>query len=214
MPETAIGFSPDVGGTSLLARTPGRLGDYLAATAGRMNAADTLYAGFADYFVPSSARAELTEALETSGDPAVIARFAASPQPSTLAGRQGEIDRLFDTDDPASLPARLVGTPFAEETARKIAANSPLAVACALKLVAAARADPSLEACLTREYRVSHRVVGNPNSDFFEGVRALLIDKDKQPKWGARRLSDVSPAAVAEMLAPLGRLDWSVGAPV
>lgn len=208
MPETAIGFIPDVGGTRLLGLAPGRLGEYLAATSGRMKAGDAIYAGFADDFVPSAKLEELVAALLETADPEVIKRFAEPPPPSTLAAKQAEIDRLFAADDPTRLMAGLTGSDFAEATAAEIAKHSPFAVACALTLVRQARGEPEIAACLAREFRYGWRTVADPGSDFYEGVRAMVIDKDKSPKWRHAALADVSPIAVAAMLAPLNGEEW------
>lgn len=209
MPETAIGFIPDVGGTRLLGLAPGRLGDYLAATSGRMKAGDALYAGFADHYVPSAKREALVAALEETADPRTIGDFAEAAPPSALAERQAEIDRLFAVADPVALMTGLTGSEFAEETAAEIRRHSPFAVACALELVRQARAEPEIAACLTREFRYGHRVVADGASDFYEGVRAMVIDKDKSPRWRHRDIAEVDPAEVAAAVAPLGDLDWA-----
>ncbi|HVI90362.1 MAG TPA: enoyl-CoA hydratase/isomerase family protein [Dongiaceae bacterium] len=207
MPETAIGFAPDVGGTRLLALAPGRVGEYLAMTGGRMSGADAIFAGFADYFVPSDRLAALIEALETTGDPASIARFAETPPPSELASHAGEIDAAFGAGDAVAIVARLQGTPFGEKTSSIIARNSPFSVAAALAAVRLARQNPDIESCLALEYRFSHRALESP--DFYEGVRAAVIDKDRSPAWRPGQLAEVNPEAVHAALATLGPHEWT-----
>jgi enoyl-CoA hydratase len=206
MPEATIGFSPDVGGTRLLARAPGRCGEYLAATADRMDAADAIDAGFADWLVPSSRLRALVAALEASGDPGAIAEAAAAPPPSSLKENQASIDALFAEPDPARLCANLKGSPFAEAAAALIARNAPFSVACAIASVRMARADPAIESCLAREYRFSFRTL--ERDDFYEGVRAALIDKDRNPRWNPETMAAVDPSAVAAIFAPLGAHEW------
>jgi len=207
MPETAIGFAPDVGGTRLLALAPGHIGEYLAMTGGRMSGPDAIFAGFADYFVPSERLAALIEVLETSGDPASISRFAETPPSSELASHAKEIDAAFNEGDALTIMARLQGTPFGEKAAAVIARNSPFSVAVALEAVRRARRDPDIVSCLALEYRFSHRALENPN--FYEGVRAAVIDKDRSPVWRPKTLAEVDPQAVQASLAPLGPQEWT-----
>lgn len=205
MPEVKIGFSPDVGGTSLLARAPGHVGEYLAMTGGRMSGADAIFAGFADYFVSSARLPDLIAALEETGDTGVIDRFAETPPPSELFALAPEIDRIFDGPDARTILSRLKGTPFAEKTAAAIVRNAPFSVAAALEAVHLARQNPEIEACLVNEYRFSHRVL--EGHDLYEGIRALLIDKDNVPKWRPATIEDVDPDRVRAAFAPLGAAD-------
>ncbi|MDI7861790.1 enoyl-CoA hydratase/isomerase family protein [Rhizobiaceae bacterium n13] len=202
MPEVKIGFSPDVGGSSLLAHAPGHVGEYLAMTGGRMSGADAIFAGFADYFVPSARLRELVAALEETGDPGVIADYAEEPAPSELAAHAAEIDAIFDGPDARTILARLAGTPFAEKTANTIARNAPFSVVAALEAVRLAKRNPEIEPCLVNEYRFSHRVL--EGHDLYEGIRALLIDKDNAPKWQPATVEGVDNAKVAAAYAPLG----------
>src|SRR5690606_18446184 len=100
MPETRIGFTPDVGGTLLLGRAPGRLGEYLGLTGGTMTGSDALYAGFADYYVTSDRLESLREALAFRADPSgpaeIVLLFDATPEEATLAGIRPWVDQVFD----------------------------------------------------------------------------------------------------------------------
>jgi enoyl-CoA hydratase/carnithine racemase len=207
MPEVAIGFAPDVGGTRLLALAPGHVGEYLAMTGARMSGADAIFAGFGDYFVPADRLTALVEALEASGDPAVISQFAKTPPPSELATHAGEIDSAFSAADAVGIMARLQGTPFGEKTSEMITRNAPFSVAAALEAVRLARRDPEIESCLALEYRFSHRALESP--DFYEGVRAAVIDKDRSPVWRPGKLVEVDPLAVRSRLATLGPHEWT-----
>ncbi|MGH6830717.1 MAG: enoyl-CoA hydratase/isomerase family protein, partial [Methylocella sp.] len=206
MPEVTIGFLPDVGGTRLLARAPGRIGEYLAATGVRMPAADAIFAGFADYFVPSDRITELLGALETEGDTMAIKRFAEPPPPSDLERRAAEIDAIFDAPDGTAIMARLSGSAFAEKTAAMIARGSPFSICCAIAAVRRARGLSSIEDCLALEYRFAHRALDG--HDFYEGIRAAVIDKDRAPKWLPPNFAGIDPSAIAAAFAPLGADEW------
>lgn len=202
MPECAIGYVPDVGGTHLLSRAPGRLGEYLGLSGHRMDAGDAILAGFADSFVPEAEWPALAAQLVASGDPSAIADVAAPPPPAGLAERREAIDEAFSAPDLATLAARLETSDWGHETLRAMAKQSPLSMACTLALVRAARAEPGLDRALQREFRAAWRLV--EQGDLLEGVRAQVIDKDRNPQW-ADAIDDVTEARVAAILAPLGR---------
>jgi enoyl-CoA hydratase len=206
MPETAIGFTPDVGGSWLLAQAPGHAGEYMAATAYRMNAADAIYAGFADSAIRSEDIPDLIAALCQGYDASETARrFAGTPGISDLAARQPDIDDVFSTETIQEAVRRLEakGGPWAGETLKKISAHSPTALAAAHFSVRKARGLASVEESIDHEYRFAHRAVGL--HDFREGVRAVLVDKDGKPKWHPARLDDVHLSDVVALFAPLGK---------
>jgi enoyl-CoA hydratase len=201
MPECAIGYVPDVGGTHLLARAPGRLGEYLGLTGHRMGPGDAILAGFADRFVPEADWPALLARLVETGDPAAIADVAAEPPPAELADRREAIDDAFSAPDLAILAARLEATDWGHGVLTGLRRLSPLSMAATLALVRAARREPGLEAALAREYRVASRIIAA--GDMLEGVRAQVIDKDRNPQW-ADAFTGVTAERVAGLMAPLG----------
>lgn len=206
MPETAIGFTPDVGGSLLLARAPGHAGEYMAATAFRMSAADAIYAGFADTMITGSDRGKLVALLceGRSADDAVgqVAVYSGS---SDLAARQARIDRAFGAETVQEAVRRLeeVTEPWEQETLNKMAAHSPTALAAAHVSVRQARHFKTVEQALDHEYRYAYRAVDL--HDFREGVRALIVDKDGKPQWRPARLADVSMKDAEALFAPIGK---------
>lgn len=202
MPETTIGFVPDVGGTWLLARAPGESGTHAALTAGSFGAADAIHLGLSDTFVPRSRLAELATALETDDADAAVARFSADPPPGTLASDAAWIDAAYRGDDVLRIVIRLAGSPepAARAAAAAIASKSPTALAAALAAVRRAADAPDLESTLDSEFRVSVRMLDEP--DLAEGIRAQLIDKDRKPTWHPDSIGDVDPEHIESLCAP------------
>ena len=204
MPECSIGLVPDVGGSLLLARAPGRLGEYLGTTGDRMAAGDAIHAGFADHYLPEAEWTALKAALCRSGDVGEVMLAAAEPAPSRLAAGQRAIDAHWSGDSLADLyrgltspPTGIVGDGFA-----LMEKNSPLSMAVTIELVHRVRRQDSIEAALDAEYRVTSRAMGQ--GDFLEGIRAAIIDRDRSPVWRHASWRDVTEAEVAAMLRPLG----------
>ncbi len=204
MPECGVGLAPDVGGTLLLARAPGRLGEYLGVTGHRMGPADAIYAGFADYFIPEEAWPGLIAHLENTGDWDEIDRQATTPKAGDLVRHRDEIDGYFGGEAMRDIlnALRHQPTDWAEDTLKAMSRNAPLAMAATIELVHRARATDRIEDALTNEYRFSHRVA--EQGDFREGIRAMIIDKDRSPKWAHETMQAPSPAEIAAMLMPLG----------
>lgn len=210
MPETGIGMLPDVGGTYFLPRLPGKLGLYLGLTGARLRAADSLYAGVATHYVPSDRHADLKQALRKATITShrdvdeILARFTADPGPAPLERVRGLIDAAFSHGTVEEILAVLEaqGDDFSVETRDTILSKSPTS----LKLVnrqlrEGARLD--FDECMKLEYRVVWRIMDG--HDFFEGVRAVILDKDNAPKWNPARLEDVSDAEIARYFESLGR---------
>ena len=206
MPETTIGFVPDVGGTLLLSRSPGETGTHAALTGAHLTGADALFLGLADHFVPSDRLPELAAALETEPVEAALARFVEPAPASVLAAQQEWIDACYSSDDAEEILNRLraVGAESAGEAAGAadtIEAKSPTAVKVALASLRRAR-GLSLAQALGQEYRVGLRFLEGP--DFREGIRAQVVDKDRNPRWKPATLAEVTAADVAAYFAPLG----------
>lgn len=204
MPETGIGFVPDVGGTWLLSRAPGELGTFLGLSAGSVAAGDAITLGLADSFVPAESLAELAVALETMDADDAVARFAGPPPTSALAEQRGWIDAAFSADDVPEIQRRLreSGVGEARTAAEVIAAKSPTACAVTLESLRRARGLSSLREALQQEFRVSLRALQAP--DFAEGVRAQVIDKDRNPAWQPATADGVVARAVAAYFENLG----------
>ncbi|MEQ3644351.1 MAG: enoyl-CoA hydratase/isomerase family protein [Paracoccus sp. (in: a-proteobacteria)] len=198
MPESGIGLIPDVGGTWLLGRAPGRIGEYLAMTGGRMTAGDAIHAGFADMYIPEAAWPGQISMLEDSGD---VTGLRGHPAPAATLDRRDL--SAFGGRTLADITAALQEAGD-DESLEALRRNSPLSMAAGLAMVRAARGDDCMQRSLSREYRFTARATAE--SDFLEGVRAQIIDKDRKPVW--RR--DASDDTLRAMLAPLGddELQW------
>jgi enoyl-CoA hydratase len=201
MPECAIGYVPDVGGTHLLARAPGHLGEYLGLTGQRMEPGDAILAGFADRFVPDAAWPGLRDRLVAEGDTAAIEAAATAPPPAPLAPLIPAIDEAFSAPDIATLVARLEASDWGHAVLKALTRQSPLSIATTFAMIRAARRDPGLPRALAREFRVAWRII--EQGDMLEGVRAQVVDKDRNPQW-ADTLDGVTRERVAALMAPLG----------
>ncbi|MFE2868971.1 enoyl-CoA hydratase/isomerase family protein [Embleya sp. NPDC059259] len=204
MPETGIGFVPDVGGTYLLSRAPGELGTHLALTAGAIGAADSILCGLADHFVPADRLPALLDALAVEAPADAAARFAEAAPAGELAERRGWIDACYAADTVEEIVDRLLGSgePAAKEAAELIAAKSPTSLKVTLAALRRARALDSLALVLDQEYRVSCASLAT--ADLVEGIRAQVVDKDRDPRWSPATLAQVGAAEVEAFFAPLG----------
>ncbi|WP_017588153.1 enoyl-CoA hydratase/isomerase family protein [Nocardiopsis ganjiahuensis] len=206
MPETTIGFVPDVGGTYLLSRAPGETGTHLALTGSPVGAADAVYTGMADHYVPAERLPDLVSALSEAGTEADVAeavgRFAEIAPAGSLGSQRQWIDSCYSADTAEEIVARLRGhgAPEAAKAADTIEAKSPTAVKTTLAALRRARGLATLEEVLEQEYRVSTAALNWP--DLAEGIRAQVIDKDRDPKWAPAVLSEVGDADVARAFEP------------
>ena len=209
MPECGIGLIPDVGGSLLLARAPGRLGEYLGCTGTRMDAGNAIYAGFADYFIPQAQWDTLMQGLESTGNVALIDQAAQPAPPASLAQHQPMIDTIFTASSIRDVLNGLDDTDFAQKTEAALRRNSPISVAATLDIVRRVRGMDSIAFALQTEYRFTYRAASE--GDFIEGIRAAVIDKDRNPKWQHARLEDVSGMDVSKMLMPLPKDALNLG---
>ncbi|MER7734815.1 enoyl-CoA hydratase/isomerase family protein [Streptomyces erythrochromogenes] len=213
MPETGIGFVPDVGGTYLLALAPGELGTHLALTGAPVGAADALLCGLADHFVPSSALPALARELTADSVHAVLERHVGEAPAGELASAREWIDHCYAADTAEEIVARLLasGIPAAKAAADTLAAKSPTAVKVTLAALRRARRLGPLEKVLEQEYRISCAALAS--HDLVAGIRAQVIDKDRDPRWSPAALEDVTPAAVERFFAPLDANELRLVAP-
>ncbi|KAA0940483.1 enoyl-CoA hydratase/isomerase family protein [Streptomyces apricus] len=211
MPETGIGFVPDVGGTHLLARAPGELGTHLALTGAHIGAGDALLCGLADHYVPSASLPRFVADLAALPVREALDRHAEPPPHGELAGRREWIDSCFAAGTVEEIVRRLSahGDPAAKETAETLLAKSPTALKVTLAAVRRARRLGSLERALEQEYRVSCAALATP--DLVEGIRAQVVDKDRTPRWSPATLAEVTDADVERFFAPLGERELGLG---
>jgi enoyl-CoA hydratase len=211
MPECGIGLVPDVGGSLLLARAPGRCGAYLGLSGDRMDASDAIYAGFADGMVSQDRWDTLKAEMIRSGDISAIDAVFQPTETCRLETWQADIDRTFDANTLPDLQERLAkGTPFHDHASKLLKRNSPLAMAAALRIIDTVRQRPDdMAYALTQEYQFTYRAVAQ--SDFIEGIRAAIIDKDRNPRWQHACWDAVTEADLSRMTAPLGDAALQLG---
>lgn len=211
MPEVTIGFFPDVGGGYFLSRLPGELGTYLAVTGNHITAADALYCGLADEYIPSAQRDDLDAALGKliwSHDPSQALRemldgvTERSLPGSDLEAQRPAIDEHFAKNSVPEIRQSLAGEErpeykeWAEKTVQILDSRSPTSMAVALEHLRRSKSY-SLEECFEEELTLAYRIMDA--GEFMEGVRALLIDKDKNPRWNPATLDEVTPDKVQSL---------------
>jgi enoyl-CoA hydratase len=219
MPETGIGLFPDVGATRFLNLCPGQIGRYLGLTGARVEAADALHCGFATHFVPHDRVTELRAALigtvwrageERVQVEAILASFTADPGPPSLIARRAMIDRCFAGDTIEAIldalaaeteDAKTEDAAWAEETRALLLTKSPTSLRITLRQLILGRGFDLAEA-LKLEYRMTQHVMAA--HDFYEGIRAVLIDKDQKPRWRPASLAEIDDKAAEAYFAPLG----------
>ncbi len=211
MPEVGIGFLPDVGGTYLLSRSPGKVGLYLGMSGARMGAADAIYAGFDDNYIASDRLEDFANEMINGASPKeAIKAFSTAPEEGALKNLQSKINLAFGKDTVLEIVSQLEkmsenGDEWAIKTLKAIRRSCPLSVAAAFAAINNAK-NLSLIECLQAEYRFAHKAL--LGTEFYEGVRAAVIDKDRKPKWQPATLEQVTPEMVRDILAPLGKDEW------
>lgn len=204
MPEVGIGFFPDVGATWALPRLPGATGTWLAVTGDRVGQADAVELGLATHAIASAQISQVLDAL-VAGQPVdtVLAAAAVEMPPAPVRDHRTVIDMAFSADSVEGIIERLgsVDTdPFAARMLAGLSRKSPLSMKLALAQMRAGATLGFAEA-MRLEFRIVSRIVHG--TDFYEGVRAVIIDKDNAPRWQPATLADVSDALIAGYLAPL-----------
>lgn len=205
MPETGIGLFPDVGGTYFLPRLHGNCGLYLALTGARVKAADLRHLGLATHVAAYADFEAIVAGLAAGRAPDdVLAPFAGNEADPPMRAMVHDVEALFSGDSVEAVLAALdrAGSDFARETAAIIRTKSPTSLKIAFRQMQEGRAHQFRD-CMRLEFRVTERV--QQGVDFYEGVRAIIIDKDNAPKWSPARLEDVSAASIDAYFAPLAR---------
>ncbi|TCN55693.1 enoyl-CoA hydratase [Rhodococcus sp. SMB37] len=212
MPEVGIGFIPDVGGTYLLSRAPGELGTHIALTTGRMKAGDAIALGFADHFVPAEALDKFVAALESGSVDEALAEYSQPAPESDVFAQQSWIDAAYSADSVGEIVERLRASdvPEAQAAAETILGKSPAALGATLRSLRHARQLDTLEEVLNEEYRVS--LASLKTHDLVEGIRAQVVDKDRNPAWSPATLADVTDADLDAYFQPLGDLELGLAA--
>ncbi len=209
MPECGIGFFPDVGASWLLTRGTGEFGTWVALCGQNCGPAETIRAGIADHFVPEARLDEIRQALAAlpAGAEArqitdVISSHTAEATPILSDETIGLIDRAFAHDRMEDILEALAadGSDFSKQTRESLLSKSPVSLKITLDLYRRGRAAPNLRECLEREFAVTGGMIAG--HDFYEGVRAAIIDKDRNPRWSPAALADVPPEMVAAYFVP------------
>jgi len=210
MPECAIGLLPDVGGTYLLGHMPGASGEYAGLTGARLTGADCIYAGLADYFVPSERLESLKAALKKSGDVTVLQEFTTTPEDSELEKNRAAIDTAFAENTVEKIIENLQDDPsdFAQNALKGLSRGAPLLLKTTLAALRAARGDASLEHALRNEYRIVSMAL--EDGELIEGIRAAVIDKDRTPKWKYPTLESVPQDMVDRLYHPAADGDFAI----
>jgi enoyl-CoA hydratase/carnithine racemase len=209
MPEVNIGLFPDVGGSYFLSHAPGKLGDYLGLTGLTIGAADALYVGLADVFVPTTELPAL-HALIASTPGAQLAQeirefaaaFAGEAGPSELLAHVGAIDAHFGAESVQAVMDALAldADPFAQKALAAMRQRSPLMM-CVTREMLVRGATMDVADCLRMERSLVRR--NFEHGEVLEGVRALVIDKDNAPQWNPPALEQVTPEMVARFFEPV-----------
>ncbi len=211
MPEVGIGFFPDVGVSFLLARSPGYAGSHLALTGDRLGAADAIYCGLADIHIAAARLAELPSALadcRTARDVRVrLDELSVSPPPGRLAAARPWIDSCYGANDVEDIVDRLRACNLDEARAALAAIRkmSPTSLKVALRNLRAAVSFDRVEQSFQQDYRIALACIAG--HDFIEGIRATIVDKDRNPSWRPDKLEDVTAEIVDRHFKSVGELE-------
>ncbi|CAM2785695.1 enoyl-CoA hydratase/isomerase family protein [Prescottella defluvii] len=204
MPETAIGFFPDVGASYFLPRLTGATGMYLGLTGARASAADAVVTGLATHFVPSDKLGALADEIRagSGGDlDGVLARYSVDAPASELKEQLGEIDRVFGSGSVTDMIARLTGDDeWSKQTREALTTLAPSSLWITAELVRRG-AGLTLQQCLALELVLGAEVTRN--ADFVEGVRAVLVDKDRTPSWNPPSIDDIDAEAIEALFTEI-----------
>jgi enoyl-CoA hydratase/carnithine racemase len=211
MPEVGIGFFPDVGASYWLARTPGFAGTYMALTGERMNAADAIFLKLADVHIASARIAELPQALAACRSAedvrARLAALASAPSAGKVEAARSWIDACFSADDVEGIVARLGAArdDAAQATLGTMQKMSPSSLKVTLRNIRNAASFKRLEESFRQDYRIALACIAG--HDFIEGVRAQIVDKDRNPRWRPDTLEGVTAEIVDRHFKSVGDLE-------
>ncbi|MDA0362449.1 MAG: enoyl-CoA hydratase/isomerase family protein [Proteobacteria bacterium] len=212
MPECGIGLIPDVGGSYILARAQDFVGEYLATTGARMESSDAISYGFADHFVPEVYWRELKSLLIKTSNIDIIGRFTQEPILGNIHKNKVTISQIFSKKGLPDIISSLRknNSDFTKNTLESLSRNSPLSVCCTFEIIRRLKQnkDLNIREALSAEYQYTYRAV--EHSDFLEGIRAQVIEKDRTPLWRHKTVMDVKESEVNKMLGNLGKntLSW------
>ncbi len=205
MPETAIGLFPDVGGGWYLSRLPGRVGQFLALTGARLDGAECHHLGLATHYIPSEALEAVKERLASHPEAleSILDEASIPPPPARIASNAERIDSLFASDRLEDVLAALEadGSDWARKELETLSSKSPQACKVSLRLLSDGASMQDFADEMRQEYAVAAKVV--QRHDFAEGVRAVLIDKDNQPKWDPASPAQVTDHMIDTIFAPM-----------
>ena len=206
MPECSIGLVPDVGGSFLLSRAPGNLGYYLGITGIQMNAADAVFAGFADNYIPKDVWCNVIEYLAKTGDFSILKKHSLNPGKSHLSENRKFFDSAFKFRNLSKIVKFLSNSKshLAQSTLQKIEKNCPLAMTYTIEMISRLSPEARIEDALDLEYRFTSRAQEFGN--FQEGVRAAIIDKDRKPNWQFE-IGGVPKKIISEFFRPVINLN-------
>lgn len=215
MPEVTIGFFPDVGGSHFLPRLPGEVGMWLGLTGTRLGPGDALHVGLATHAAKTDSLDDLVAALASGNEvDTVLSRFAVTPERQIGDATLTSVANIFAVATLDELIARLkaeadASDEFAATTLGRMMACSPTSLNVAFRQIRAG-GTLSMRECMAMEYRIVSRMLRG--RDFYEGIRAAVVDKDGAPRWQPDTLEAVDPAAIDEYFAPLGGHELVFGA--
>ena len=205
MPETGIGLFPDVGGSYFLPRMPGEIGMYLALTGARMNVMDAFYTGIVTHFVPAARTGDLLDRIASGMSfPWAVGELVETATAAPIAAHRAAIDKCFSANSVEEILSRLDadGSEWASETTKSLHTKSPTSLKVTYRQIREGKKQ-KFDECMKMEFRMVNRIIAG--HDFYEGVRAAIVEKDNSPKWQPADLAGVSDSDVDAYFAPLDK---------
>ena len=201
MPECSIGLVPDVGGSYLLTRKSKKLGIYLGISGQHMKADDAIFTDFADFYIPEKYWNEIKLQLIKTGDTSILYEFQRNSLKSCLKENLQIIEKVFSQNELNLIIKEMELNPFFSKSLKKLKKSSPLSIMTSFHMLQMPEISSSVKDALQIEYRVTSRA--QEFADFQEGIRAMIIDKDKSPLWKYPKIDQVPIKKVFDLLKPL-----------